>query len=146
MRTIGCVLALCWASSVYALQRPISNGALCARSERVVVGEVTGLESMFSADGSGRIETWADIAVLRTLRGDEGETSLRVVLPGGTAGGLRLTVEHTPKLQTDQTYLLLLSPRSEGGGWRINGGEAGALPVQSVDAVSLAQLGGCHGP
>lgn len=149
MRTIGCVLALGWASSAHALQRPMSLGALCAHSESVVVGEVTGLEAIFAADGSGRIETWADVHVLRTLRGDPTVRDMRIVLPGGEAAGLRLTVEDSPRLQTDARYLLMLSPRQAPNGardaWVVNGGEAGARPVQEVGAVGLADLGGCHG-
>lgn len=146
MRSAFVVFALCGASPAWAVQRPTTLGELCARSALVVVGEVTGQESIFAADGSGRIETWVDVAVLRTLRGDPGPAPLRLSLPGGTVGDLRLTVEDTPVLATDARYLLLLAPRADGAGWRVYGGEAGARPVQQADAVTLADLGGCHAP
>jgi len=144
MRRIPLALALCWATPSHAVDRPLSPGALCQRSALVIVGEVTDQEAEFAEDGSGRIETWVDVAVLRTLRGQPPADSLRLVLPGGALAGLRLTVEHAPTLSTDASYLFLLSPRAAGQGWRVVGGEAGALPVLDVQGASLTAFEGCH--
>lgn len=146
MPALAALIALAAPSTGRALQRPMSLGALCARSALVVVGEVTGLESMFSADGSGRIETWADVAVVQTLRGDPPREGLRVLVPGGAAAGLRLTVEDAPTLRVDAPTLLLLTPLERGAGWAVLGGEAGARPVQRGARLSLADLEGCHAP
>lgn len=146
MRRISYMLALCWAMPSHALDRPLSPGELCQRSSLVIVGEVTDQEAEFAEDGSGRIETWVDVAVLRTLRGQAPADSLRLVLPGGALAGLRLTVEDTPALQTDASYLFLLSPRAAGQSWRVVGGEAGALPTTDVQGASLMAFEGCHAP
>lgn len=139
-------VALVWALDAHAVRRPVAPAEDCARSALVVIGEITGQEAGFSADGSGLIETWSDVQVLRTLRGEADAETLRVVTPGGVAGGLRLTVEHAPELQVDARYLLLLAPRADGEGWRVVGGEEGAtLLVKGAEAAAIA-AGGCHAP
>lgn len=145
MRLLGCLFTLGWIGSAQAMQRSVTLGGLCARSDRVVVGEVTGLESIVRDDGSGRIETWADVSVVQTLRGAPSE-DLRLVVPGGAVAGMRMWVEDAPRLQTDSRYLFLLVDLPGRDAVAVLGGEAGARPIQRGAVITLADLEGCHAP
>lgn len=127
-----------WAAAL-ATQVPIPRAELCARSPLVVLAEVTGVEGRFTQDGA--IETLVDLAVLRTLRG-AAPAGLVVVVPGGRAGGLSLSVSEAPRLSPDARYLLLLAPRADGH-WAPVGGAQGVSPVPW--GVDLASVGGCDG-
>ena len=133
--------ALCWATDSYALRRPTPVSALWARSELVVIGEITGKESVFADDGSGNIETWWDVSVLDRVSGGLVEENLRLATPGGELAGLRLEVAHSPALQVDQRYLLLLTRRADGVGWRLVGGESGAISLQDDAAPDAVEAG-----
>jgi hypothetical protein len=128
-----------------ASRAPVSRAALCARASAVVVAEVTGSEGQWSADPTGGIETWWDLAVTRTIRG-EALADLRLRTPGGSVGGLTQTISEAPRLRTDARFLLLLSPSADG--WQIVGGADGvvALPWDSPSAVedAVASLGACR--
>lgn len=125
-------IALCWASDSYGLDRPAHANS--ARREVVVVGEITGGECAFTDDGSGAIETWWDVAVLTPVRGEIDGDSLRLSTPGGALAGLRLEIADSPELQVDHQYVLRLTPRADGSGWRVLGGEEGARAVEANHA------------
>lgn len=139
-----------------AARLEISRPTLCALAEAVVVGEVTGQASMWSTGELGGIETWSDLILdpaplidHPTLAGKallpEVDT-VAVFTPGGAHGGLRLRIEDAAVLRTDRRYLLLLTPIE--GGWRVVGGEDGAIPLPHGSSGALTEalesLGECH--
>lgn len=124
--------ALGWAGESFAARRAGAGETLWSKSELVVVGEITGRECAFAADGSGRIETWWDVAVVEAVREPPRERigdSLRLVTPGGELAGLGLDISDAPELAVDQRYLLMLTRRADGDGWRLVGGPEGALAL-----------------
>jgi hypothetical protein len=136
------LLLTLWGREAAATRRAIPLPELCSRAALVVIAEVTGQEG---APGDPfPIETWSDLAITRVVRGDLPAETPRVVTPGGALGGMRLTVSEAPDLRVDGRYLLLLTPRQDGG-WRVEGGPDGALRLGD-EAAAVASLGGCLAP
>lgn len=147
-RTFACVLVLgsLAAAPARAMQVQLSRPELCARSGRVVIGEVTSAAAEWAEGRGGKIVTRADVLVSRTLVGRAGD--VEVLLPGGELGGLRYVVEDAATLVPDATYLLLLVEGA--GGWQVQGGGQGAIMlsdaqgrVVATEAAAVASLGGC---
>lgn len=113
---------------------------LCARSEAVVVAEITGYEYQLNAQGL--VETWSDLAILRVVHGRAPAGPARVVTPGGVVDGMRLSVSEAASLKVDHRYLLLLTPRPDGG-FALTGGPDGAIPLGD-EAAAVARLEGCR--
>ena len=156
-RTRLLALALLAPLPAAALRQPMPRPEMCARAAAVVVGEVTGTESFWQADGT--IATRADVAVTRVLRGRVPD-ALSIAYPGGSVGGLTLTVSEAPRLRADARYLFLLAPGDGGrgesppqrppAGWRLVGGPDGAIRlgwsaggVGETEAAAVASLGAC---
>ena len=118
----------------------VPRPALCAASAWVVVAEITGHE--YLVNDQGLVETWSDLAILRTVRGRAPAEPARVVTPGGVVAGMRLTISEAAELQLDGRYLLLLRPRPDGA-WAPSGGPDGAIALGD-EAAALRSLGGCR--
>ncbi|MBN1334661.1 MAG: hypothetical protein JXB39_01740 [Deltaproteobacteria bacterium] len=141
------LLSLLWTHPSQAVSLALPRAEICRLSTLVVTGEVTGLEARWSEPRPGEIETRADIAVDRVLKGATPEQGLVVVTPGGTLGDLLQRVEDAARLREDRRYLLLLAPVP--GGWAPVGGEDGAILLEGPqgdgedEATALAGLVGC---
>jgi len=109
-------------------QLPLTRAELCSISDTVVVGEVTDVETHWASGSEGQIERLAHVAVLKNTAGAQ-MSDLTVTLPGGTIDALTHWVEDQPELLADHTYLLFLERFEQG--WRIVGGERGAVRLQS---------------
>lgn len=130
-------------ASAWAAKVEVPRAELCELSTLVVIGEVTGHDTTWAQGSEGMILTVSDVAVQRTLRGDPVQ-DLRVTTRGGSLQGLTQQVEDAAVLHTDRRYLLMLTPR-KGGGWRVVGGDDGAVLLPWDDEVQpiLDTLGGC---
>jgi hypothetical protein len=128
------------------MQVKMSRPALCEKSPRVVIGEVTSVAAEWAPGSAGRIVTRVDVAVSRTLKGPIADT-VAIEVPGGTIGEIGLHVEHAPVLALDQRYLLVLV--DDGGAWRVNGGELGVVRLGAGqgaedEELAVASLGSCR--
>ena len=90
-----------------AMQLALDRPAQCALADTVVVAEVTTIETRWTEGPQGGIEQVVWFAVDHVVKGDTADT-LKIVLPGGTMGGLTQVVEDVPTLIADQSYLLML--------------------------------------
>ncbi len=145
MRAVGVgLLAALLGEPAHAARLSVPLPELCAESALVVLAEVTGSEA--EPTEQGLVLTSYDLAVLRVIRGELPAEPPRVVVPGGSVGGARLLVSEAATLQVDGRYLLLLSPRAQGG-YKVRGGPDGAIPVAAgEEEAALARLGGCRAP
>lgn len=130
------------AAEAQAARLAVPLPELCAASALVVVAEVTGREVHWGEQQL--LETWSDLAIHQVLRGQAPTEPLRVVTLGGSLGGLRLEISEAPTLAVDARYLLLLSPRADGG-WTLHGGPDGAIPLGD-EVAARARLGSCLAP
>jgi hypothetical protein len=111
------------ASTVMALDVP----ALTRSSEQVLQGRVLRATS-HPLQGTGRIVTEVDVAVDEVLVGPGAPASVRVTLPGGTAGALRQHVSGAPELAPGEEVVLFLAHGTEG--LRVVGLAQGVFRVQ----------------
>ncbi len=115
-----------------ALEVERTRHQLCDAADAVVIAEVTSSETVWEEGPDGALLTRVWFAPTLAVRGDAGDNAIELLLPGGVKGGIEHHVEDTPKKpQRDRRYLLFLvsSPR---GGFRIIGGEAGAVALNGV--------------
>jgi hypothetical protein len=105
------VVATSWArpaGATTAIQLDLES--LVANSDRIVVGDVTEIES-FRRDGT--ILTDVTIDVADNWKGD-GPDTITVRHPGGRVGDLVTHVPGTPTFRTDQRIAIFLERRDEG--------------------------------
>ena len=111
----------------WAAQIEMTRPELCKYSQRVVIAEVTDIETRWTAEG--KIERLIHLAVSETLVGPASD-DVEVLLPGGKIGDLEYSVEHSPHLLQDARYLLFVSHYND-----VVGGEQGAIRVTPAGAV-----------
>ena len=115
-----------------ALEVERTRHELCDAADAVVIAEVTSSETVWEEGPDGALLTRVWFSPTLAVRGDAGENAVELLLPGGVKGGIEHHVEDTPKKpQRDRRYLLFLvaSPR---GGFRVVGGEAGAIALNGT--------------
>jgi hypothetical protein len=122
-----------------ALQLRLTPDQLCGLSDAVVHGEVTDLETFWAPGEQAQIErrAWLDVhgvAHGARLQGAE------VILPGGEIGSLKHWVEDVPQLEVGATYLLFLQRDAENKGYRIIGGDEGAVRIAPGDVGQGVKL------
>lgn len=127
-----------------AMQQAVSPAELCAHSPLVVEAEVTGHQGMWN---DSLIETHHDLHVHKVFKGELKQDSVTVVVPGGTAGGVTLSISESPTLRNDHRYVLLLTTRPDGA-WTVSGGPQGVFALTGAEAVPMdvlrKSLGACH--
>jgi hypothetical protein len=101
---------------------------LAEASDVVLVGRVGSLESRWNADRS-MIVTHVTIEVGETIKGDAGGSKIVVAVPGGEVGEAGEWYSHTPRF-TVAEEVLLFATKSQGGSFRVTGGEQGKLTVE----------------
>ncbi|HET7826749.1 MAG TPA: hypothetical protein VFK90_15545 [Anaeromyxobacter sp.] len=106
-------------------------------SDAVVRGRVVAIASR--RDAGGRIVTDVDVAVASAWRGAAGP-AVRLVVPGGRAGGLALRVDGAPTFEPGEEVVLFLTRAA--AGWRVNGHALGKFRVDGAEARSA--LGGAN--
>lgn len=115
-----------------ALEVERTRHELCGAADAVVIAEVTSSETVWEEGPEGALLTRVWFSPTLAVRGDAGDDAIELLLPGGMKGELEHHVEDTPKKpQRDRRYLLFLvsSPR---GGFRIIGGERGAVALNGI--------------
>lgn len=125
--------------SASALQVSLSPRDLFEAADLVVVAETTSVETRWAAGADGHIERVAFLAPLHWYKNTAQTPTVEILLPGGTIGEFGTWVEDVPNLSTDQPYLLFLR-QSEGGHWRVFGGEQGAIPLDMGEGTRGAPL------
>ena len=104
-----------------AMQVQVERTELCAFAQRIVVGEVTGVEPRFTTDD--RIERAVHLTVSHTVKGPVTE-DIELRAEGGTIGELTHWVEHSPVFLENATYLILV-----GADGTVVAGEQGLVRV-----------------
>jgi hypothetical protein len=118
------LLQLLWLTPAGALQLELTPAELCTAVERVVVAEITDIDTRYTEDGP--IERLVHASVSRTVKGPSTD-GVDFVLPGGEVGGMSFIVSDVPNLMANGHYLLFLSPQD--GRLQIQGGEQGAMRI-----------------
>lgn len=104
-------------------------------SDAVVRGRVAGAASRFTRDG--RIVTEVEIAVDGAWKGNASAV-LRLVVPGGSVGGIAQTVDAAPRFEEGEEVVVFVTRR--GAAWLVNGHALGKYRVEGAEARSA--LGG----
>lgn len=149
-KTVGLLAALTAVPDAAAVQvEPPPRSELCARADLVLLAETTSVESAWADHPVRAIETTWDLHVERALRGELPDEGVRLVIGGGTVGGLTLTLSEEPELHGDHRYLLLLQRRADGR-YVALGGLAGVVPLArgpdgpgETERAALTSLEGC---
>jgi uncharacterized protein (TIGR03382 family) len=124
------------ASTQMALDVP----ALTQGADWVVQGRVLRTEPR-RVPGTGRLVTAVDVSVEEVLKGRVMQSSVQVLLPGGTLGGIRQHVSGAPSFALGEEVVLFLAKGSEGprlvglsqGGFRV----LRSAPEGRVTAASM---------
>jgi hypothetical protein len=107
---------------------------LARTSDVVVRGRVVDVASRAAA--GRRVVTEVEVAVESAWRGAP-EATVRLVVPGGRAGGLALKVDSAPELAPGDEVVLFLS--RSGAAWRLNGQALGTFRVVGRDARAAVE-------
>jgi hypothetical protein len=107
---VALLLAMCLATGWAATLERLSLDDMIAKSTAIVHGRVTG---SYSAFRGSVIYTHFKVSVLEQYKGTPLSTA-DVLVPGGTAQGIRQTYPGTPQLAAGQEYLLFLWTSSAG--------------------------------
>lgn len=128
--TIAVLLALPLgaAASVF---RSASVEDVARASDAVVQGRVERRESFATSDGRTFL-TWVEIAVASAWKGAPG-ARVRVLVPGGTVGGLAQRVDGAPEFRDGEEVVVFLSRRADF--WELNGLALGKYEVVAGRAV-----------
>jgi hypothetical protein len=120
----------------------LSPGQLTEYSDTVIVARTVSSSSRLTggqtaASGLGSVETVVQLQVVEVLKGTSA-TYRPLVLPGGTAGGVTMTVDYVPAFHAGETSVLFLD--SQG---RVVGGPQGKLDVvdDRVPALGVTLAG-----
>jgi len=114
-----------------------------ARAERVLIAEVSGLESRWAPGEDGAIETLVELMPLAGADPADplGATGpIEVVIPGGAVDGQWMGVSGAPRFAWGGVYRVSLGRDFEGR-WRVLGGEAGAEQLSGPAPAPYALTG-----
>ena len=125
-------LMLLLSDGALAAQVHMTRAELCEVADRVVIGEVTDIETRPSADDS--IERMVHLSIRQTVKGDASD-DLVVTVPGGTLGEVSLWVEHSPVFLSDATYMLFIAPDGS-----VVAGEQGTVRITGPNALKGESL------
>jgi hypothetical protein len=123
-----------------AMQMKLSRTDLCALSHRVVVGEVTDIETRWTEGVEGGIERVVRVAVSDAVKGGD-TAAVDLLLPGGQIGEVGHWVEDVPQLMVNGQYLLFLAPGLTDARLQVIGGEFGAVRITPQGARVGETLG-----
>ncbi|MBC8276036.1 MAG: hypothetical protein H8E40_13855 [Chloroflexi bacterium] len=100
----------------------LTQAELVAHADWIVVGTVTGKESLWSAD-RGNIYTLVTVSVEEWVKGGPGENEIVITTPGGQVGETTEVVEDAAGFQEGERVLVYLQLNDDGtasvvGGWQ----------------------------
>ena len=109
MRTTLCLAAVALAgpSALGTVILETDFDELCAQADVVMVGTVTGVESL-RPPGRSHICTWTTFRIDEWIDGADDRASITVRTLGGTAGGETLRVHGMPRFEVGRQYVLFL--------------------------------------
>ena len=110
----------------------VSVEGLARASDAVVRGQVRKITATLSPDGR-RVFTLVDVDVATTWRG-KSLGALRVIVPGGEAGGIGQRVDGAPAFGEGEEVVVFLH-RAEAGGYRVAGLAQGKFSVAGMNAA-----------
>ena len=111
---------------------------LTTAADQIVVGQVTGLNSYWTPDGS-TINTDVTIAPQRFLTGSDDGRAITLTLPGGTVGDVQIMVGGTPSFTLGERAILFLQGDPNGQP-RLVGGFQGKFGLGSDGTVERAGI------
>lgn len=128
------ITCLLWSSATMsAVVRPLGFEALKSRATHISVSEVIALESFWD---SGRILTWVTLSPSQIYRGKQ--SSLRVLVPGGTVGMISQRVPGGPIFEVGEESLYFLEPMPTLDGLRLVGFMQGKVNESGSTAQRFA--------
>ncbi|GIW45558.1 MAG: hypothetical protein KatS3mg077_2840 [Candidatus Binatia bacterium] len=128
-----CLTALAARATTFV---PMSDEALVASSECIVVGRVTEIRSTITGDDA--IATWIGVRVFETIKGALPEPSVNVRVPGGQVGERIEWIFGAPQFFLGEDVVLFLA-RDREGHWQINSLALGKFGIrQRSDGVRVA--------
>jgi hypothetical protein len=86
---------------------------LCAGSEKIVIGEVTDMESRYLEPGAA-IHTFVTIYVDEVLKGEQIDEEIILRVPGGTVGSSTMVVSHAPYFEIGEQVLVFTAHQVDG--------------------------------
>ncbi len=113
---------------------------LTRRAAVVLEGEVTGVRSAWSQDGT-RIYTSVTVLVAQYHKGDLRRPTLELRLLGGAVGDITMAVIGQPGFETGERVFLFLRPNFETREIPFVGGEEGKLRIASSAAGGEVLMG-----
>jgi hypothetical protein len=136
-RALAAVLILAAAKAGATLFSATSVEETARSSDAVVRGTVLSKAPRLTADGR-RVVTEVEIAVLSAWKGDAGAT-VRVVVPGGAAAGLAMSVDGAPTFEKGEEVVVFLS--RSGPAWQVMGLALGKFRVEGTEAKPAVHPG-----
>jgi hypothetical protein len=110
----------------------VSVEGLARSADTVVRGQVRKVGATLTPDGR-RVFTLVDVDVASTWRG-AAQRTVRVIVPGGEAGGIGQRVEGAPAFAPGEEVVVFLH-QAEAGGFRVAGLAQGKFSVAGASAV-----------
>jgi hypothetical protein len=133
MRSLLLLASLLAASPAVAAQAvALSVEGLARSSDAVVRGRVLKVTATLAQEGR-RVFTLVDVEVASTWRGAAART-VRVIVPGGEAGGIGQRVEGAPSFAEGEEVVVFLH-RAEAGAYRVAGLAQGKFSVAGPSAA-----------
>lgn len=126
LSTILLVVFLQFAGFSQTIQSEIKN--LSEGADVIVIGKVVDQKSHWN-EGKTRILTQATIQVDEFLKGNNNETSIYVITPGGEVGEVGELYSHMPRFSNDEEVLLFAKKDKRDASYKVLNGEDGKLTL-----------------
>lgn len=134
------IAATCVASHVASSQsKAISTEELTRRADIVAVGKVSSQRSEWNSDRT-RIITHVTVAIDQYLKGNQGQGTLTVTVPGGEVGGVGEVYSHAAKFQNNEA-VVVFAERDQRGALRVTAGEQGKLTITTEKVTGKRLVG-----
>jgi hypothetical protein len=130
---VALCLAFCLAPARSATLELLSLNDLISKSTSIVQAQVTGSSAAYSGTV---IYTHYKVSVVAQWKG-AAKTTVDVLVPGGTANGMRQTFPGVPQLATGQQYVLFLWQSPKGATYTL-GYTQGVFTVLNGSATQMA--------
>ncbi|MFC1995017.1 IPT/TIG domain-containing protein [Chloroflexota bacterium] len=131
---LALALSLGVAASVLALVEQLTLDELTEKADAILVVDVTDIT--YLDEGEGHIFTLVTLSVEQTVKG-EATDEVVLKLPGGEAGGLRLTVSDVPDFQVGERAVVFL--QADEDDFRLCGWYQGKYAIQDNKIVKTNQ-------
>ena len=131
------VCTLLVSSSVFSQHVKTVTDQLARDADVIVVGRVGTLKAEWNANKS-RIQTRVTIAVNSVLKGDAGQQTISLVVPGGEVDGVGEWYSHSPRFLRSED-VVVFAKKDARGSLRVASGEQGKLTIKQ-DSTTGAKI------